>query len=311
MSHHRSWPTVIPRPDRIWRGQKRNETADAGDDRRPRDLRRVEAALRTVADRLAAAGDPSASSAWLSLACLTRYQSGRRDETLSALIEALYWDRGNEQAWYELVDTPPQPRMCHVACASRTCPPVVGRACSVSYYPYRRGATGLRAASAAGIRLRNGLLDIAESQDDRATIAALAGYAGLAAEKAGHLNAAVGFWRRAIAAGSTDEKVADRFSVWLANRHDYPEAARVLRQALAANPDSANVAERMRRRLVRCEQMRAPAPQPSSRVTSTQEHAEFETLVCGECGQAFRRSRTRGRKPLRCPNCISRHLTVP
>jgi hypothetical protein len=86
------------------RAEEEREILDARRDRRPRDLRRVEAALRTVADRLAAVGDPSASSAWLSLARLMRYQSGRRDDTLSALIEALYWDRGNDQAWYEFVD---------------------------------------------------------------------------------------------------------------------------------------------------------------------------------------------------------------
>ena len=82
---------------------ERNEI-DADRDHRPRDLRRLEGALRKLADRLAAAGDPSASNAWLSLARTTRYQSGRRDDTLSALIEALYWDRGNDQAWSELVD---------------------------------------------------------------------------------------------------------------------------------------------------------------------------------------------------------------
>jgi predicted Zn-ribbon and HTH transcriptional regulator len=56
--------------------------------------------------------------------------------------------------------------------------------------------------------------------------------------------------------------------------------------------------------------MHAPAPQFSSRATPTQEHAELETLVCGECGQTFQRSRTRGRKPQRCPNCVGRHLAV-
>jgi Tfp pilus assembly protein PilF len=97
------------------------------------------------------------------------------------------------------------------------------------------------------------LLDVAESQGDRATVAALTGYAGLAAEKAGDLDAAAGHWRRAIAAGSTDETVADRFSVWLAKRHEYQEGAQVLRQALVANPDSAEVADRMRLRMARCE----------------------------------------------------------
>lgn len=40
-----------------------------------------------------------------------------------------------------------------------------------------------------------------------------AGYAGLAAEKAGDLDGAIRWWRLAIAADSTDATVADRFSI--------------------------------------------------------------------------------------------------
>jgi Tfp pilus assembly protein PilF len=98
---------------------------------------------------------------------------------------------------------------------------------------------------------------------DRTTVAALTAYAGLAAEKAGDLDAAAGYWRRAIAAGSTDQTGADRFSVWLVKRHEYQEAAQVLRQALGANPDSADAADRMRRRLARCERNLAEYHGPS------------------------------------------------
>jgi len=80
------------------------EEIDANYDRSPGDWPRVEDALRSLADRLATAGDPSVSDAWLSVARATRYQRGRRDDTLSALIEALYWGRGNDHAWSELVD---------------------------------------------------------------------------------------------------------------------------------------------------------------------------------------------------------------
>jgi hypothetical protein len=59
-------------------------------------------------------------------------------------------------------------------------------------------------------------------------------------------------WRRAVAAGSIDGKVADRFSIWLVKEHEY-EAAQVLRQALSAAQNSAELAERMRRRLARCQ----------------------------------------------------------
>ncbi len=108
------------------------------------------------------------------------------------------------------------------------------------------------------------MLDLAESQRDRATVATIAGYASRAAERAGDLDAAVGYWRRAIAAGSTDAHVADRFSVWLVSGHEYQEAARVLRQALMVNPSSANVAERMRRRLAHCEEPHARYPEFSA-----------------------------------------------
>jgi hypothetical protein len=113
--------------------------------------------------------------------------------------------------------------------------------------PYAR--SGRRRA--LGAKLVDG--PIAAELGDRPTVAALTAYAGLAAEKPGDLDAAAGYWRRAIAAGSTDQTVADRFSVWLTKRHEYQEAAQVLRQARMANSDSAQVAERMRRRLARCE----------------------------------------------------------
>jgi hypothetical protein len=156
---------------------ERNEI-DADRDHRPRDLRRLEGALRKLADRLAAAGDPSASNAWLSLARTTRYQSGRRDDTLSALIEALYWDRGNDQAWSELVDyasAAPCVQMlltlfAHVPSLGR--PGVLGQLVVISEGHDRLG----RLHPVAGARLRAGLLDIAESQGDRATVAALMGY---------------------------------------------------------------------------------------------------------------------------------------
>jgi phage FluMu protein Com len=31
----------------------------------------------------------------------------------------------------------------------------------------------------------------------------------------------------------------------------------------------------------------------------------FETLTCASCGRTFERSRTRGRKPLKCPDCTA------
>jgi hypothetical protein len=110
------------------------EEIDANYDRSPGDWPRVEDTLRRLADRLAKAGDPSASAAWLSVARATRYQSGRPDDTLSALIEALYWDRGNAHAWSELVDyasAAPHVRCClRSSHGSRS---QIGRARSISY----------------------------------------------------------------------------------------------------------------------------------------------------------------------------------
>jgi hypothetical protein len=69
----------------------------------------------------------------------------------------------------------------------------------------------------------------------------------------GDLAAAVQWWHRPVEAGGTDEKIADRFSFWLAKQHRYTEAAQVPRQALAIQPRSQEIAERIRRRLARCE----------------------------------------------------------
>jgi tetratricopeptide (TPR) repeat protein len=237
------------------RAQEDLEETDANYDRGPHDWPRVEAALQTAADRLAKAGDPCVSIAWLGLGRATRYQRGRRDDTLTMLIEALYWGRDNADAWSELVDlasaAPHVPTLlalyARVPFGTRAC--VLPQLLSMSEQRDKLG----RLNSDQGERLREGLLDLAESQGDKATVAMLTGYAGLAAEKAGDLDAAVRWWRLAIAAGSTDAKVADRFSIWLVKGHAYEEAAQVLQQSLAEDPGSAEVAERMRRRLARCQ----------------------------------------------------------
>jgi len=175
--------------------------------------------------------------------------------TLTALIEALYWDRHNADAWSELVDlasaAPHVPTLLalYARVPSGTRAGMLPQLLSMSEQRDRLG----RLNPAQGERLRDGLLDLAESQGDTATVATLTGYAGLAAEKAGDLDAAVRWWRRAITAGSTDAKVADRFSIWLVKGHAYEEPAQVLQQALAADPGSAEIAERMQHRLARCQ----------------------------------------------------------
>jgi tetratricopeptide (TPR) repeat protein len=231
------------------------EETDANYDRGPRDWQRVEAEFRAATDRLANAGDPFVSTAWLGLGRATRYQRGRRDDTLTALIEALYWSRDNADAWSELIElassAPHVPTLlalyAHIPFGTRT--DILRQLISMSEQHDRLG----RLNPAQGKRLRKELLDTAESQGDKTTVAALSGYAGLAAEKTGDLDAAVRWWRQAIAVGSTDAKVADRLSTWLVKSHAYQEAAQVLQQALTVDPGSAETAERMQRRLTRCQ----------------------------------------------------------
>ena len=236
------------------RAQQDLEETEANYERGPDDWPRVEAALQSVAARLARAGDPYVSQAWLALGCSTRYQRGRRDDTLSSLIEALHCNRDNASAWSELVDlasaAPHIPTLLAIYARIPfvTREDVLQQFLRMSEQHDRLG----RLAPAEGEQLREELLDLAESQGDKTTVATLTGYSGLAAEKAGDLDAAVRCWRLAIAAGGTDAKVADRFSIWLVKNHAYQEAQQVLQQALAANLGSIEVTERMQRRLARC-----------------------------------------------------------
>ncbi len=234
--------------------QARAET-DADYERSPQDWPRVEAVFRSVAGRLARAGDPLISAAWLGVARATRYQRGRRDDTLTALVEALFWDRLAVDAWADLVElassAPHIPTL--VALVARmpfeARPGVLPQLLAISYGRDRLG----RMTPATGQLLRDELLKLAETQGDMASIAFLAGHDGLMAEKAGNLITAVACWRAAVLAGTTDQTVADRFSIWLSKQHEYAEAAHVLRQALAASPRSTATRERLQHRLTRCE----------------------------------------------------------
>jgi tetratricopeptide (TPR) repeat protein len=224
-------------------------------DRGPQAWQRVEREFRQVISQLTDARDPLVSTAWLGAGRSTRYQKGRRDDTLRAFIEVLYWGRSNSDAWADLVEmasaAPHLPTLTAIygRIPSILRPTILPLFLAMSYGHDRLG----RLNPAAGAQLRIELMRLAESQGDRESVAILAGEAGLRAEKAGDLDAAVTWWRRAVAAGSADEKVADRFSIWLTKRHEFREAEAVLRQALAARPQSAAVADRLRRRLARCE----------------------------------------------------------
>lgn len=235
--------------------EQMREDVEANYSRDPEEWPRVERAFRRLVGQLAEAHDPFVSTAWFGVGNSTRYQRGRRDDTLHAFIEALYWDRSNSDAWRGLLD---------MASAAPHAPTLIGLFARVPFeirpgvlrqllaMSYGRDRLG-RLSATTGEHLRANLLELAESQGDRGSVALLSGEAGLAAEKAGDLDRASWWWRRAIAAGCTDEEVADRFSIWLTKRHEYREAEQVMRQALATGPHSADAAERLRRRLTRCE----------------------------------------------------------
>ena len=234
--------------------EKQRAEADAAYDRDPRAWPMIEAAFRRLADRFGQAGDPLVTAAWLNVGRSVRYQRGRRDDALAAFVEALFWDRGSAEAWSELVEmasfTPDVPTLvelfARVPFGTRR--GVLRELLIVSHGRDRLG----RMSPEAGQLMRQQLLVLAEAHGDNATLATLSGRAGLDAEKAGDIAMAVKLWRRAVSAGNTDGKVAERLSSWLVKHHEYNEAAQVLRQALAVRP-RAEVAERMRRRLARCE----------------------------------------------------------
>ncbi len=234
--------------------EKQRAEIDAGYDRDPRAWPKIEAIFRRLADRFGQAGDPLISAAWLNVGRSVRYQRRRRGDALAAFVEALFWERGNAEAWSELVEmasiTPDVPTLVELFARVPfgTRPGVLRELLIVSHGHDRLG----RMNPEAGELLRQQLLVLAEAHGDNATLATLAGRAGLDAEKAGDIGTAVELWLRAVSAGSTDEKVAEKLSIWLAKRGEYSEAAHVLRQALAVRPH-ADVAERMARRLARCE----------------------------------------------------------
>jgi HIRAN domain len=235
--------------------EERRTEVEASPGREPGEWPEVERTLRPIASQLTQACDPMASQAWLATARATRYQKSRRDDTLAAITQALYLRRDNADAWSELFDlasaAPHVPTL--LALFARVPVEVRGgvlaQLLSISHGRDRMSNLN----GAGGERLREGLLELAESQGDTHTLAALTGVAGLAAEKDGDISTAVELWRRAVAAGSTDGKVADRFSIWLVKEHEYTEAAQVLHQALTVAQNSAELAERMRRRLARCQ----------------------------------------------------------
>jgi tetratricopeptide (TPR) repeat protein len=216
----------------------------------------AERAFGVAADKLRRSKDPLLATALLGLARSIRYQRGRRDDTLAAYVEAIYNERDNQAAWSELIEyvaaAPHIPTLVTMFSKAplEVRPELLGYLLAISDGHDRAGRLG----PAAGSRLRAALLELADSQGDTASVAALAADAGMRAYKEGDTAAAIGAWRRAIAAGSADPKVADRLSIWLMQHDGYAEATRVLHQALARPSDSPTaLRERLTKRLARCQ----------------------------------------------------------
>ncbi|WP_396453062.1 DUF4429 domain-containing protein [Actinomadura sp.] len=214
----------------------------------------LERRINPLIRKLERAADPKVADAWLLYARSVRFQKGRRDDTLNGYFNCLRFDRSNGEAWSELFEY----------------------VCSAPHVPmlldlYRRVPIPLRAGPARyllavshgsdrhgnmsahrGERLRTELKALATSQDDGVTVAVLAEDAGRHAEKDGDQEAAIAAYREAVAAGSTDSRVADRLSIWLVKRGLYAEAEKVIVQALQEPPKAATTRDRLEKRLRRC-----------------------------------------------------------
>ncbi|GIG71141.1 hypothetical protein [Phytomonospora endophytica] len=243
------------------------EEVDADYDRSPKAWPRLERNVRGILDELIKASDPWISRAWLALARTTRYQKGRRDDTLRAYVESVYCDRSGAEAARELLAyVAIAPTVPMFVSLYRRLPPALRVAVLPTLLGVSRGYDRYgNMDPGEGELLRSALATLATDEGDNGTLAALAADAGLRAEKGGDLRTAVARYREAVAAGSTDPGVADRYSIWLVKEGDFAEAAAVLRQALAVPDQSGTRRERMAKRLNRC--ARSAGDVGSQRVT--------------------------------------------
>jgi hypothetical protein len=90
--------TALARTEQRW------QQVDQDHDRSSEAWPRLERDFRGLADRLIAARDRMAGAAWLGLARCLRYQTGRRNDTLAAFTESLFYDRTSLETWSELID---------------------------------------------------------------------------------------------------------------------------------------------------------------------------------------------------------------
>ena len=238
------------------------QLVEADWERAPDAYVKLERRFRAVAGLLDEARDAAAALAWLGVARSVRYQRGRREDTLAAFAEAIKRDPEQVPPWLELVDygtlaPDVETLLALVAVAPLTVrPALLPTLLSVSYGTDRVGKLGAE----AGTRLRAGLFGLAECEADRGSLAVLCVDAGRRAAKAGDEVGAHSWWRRAVAAGSTDPGIVDRLTIWLVKESIYSEAAPALRQALAVPLEAASVRARLEKRLARCERKLGKTP---------------------------------------------------
>lgn len=169
------------------RAAQARDNVDADYDRGPEAWQRVEHLFRQVATRLDAADDLAASEAWLGVAQSVRYQRGRREQFIEAVIGALQRDRANTEASVELADY--ASAALHVptfmAIFSRVPmtarPPVLKRMIA---RPQSRDRLG-NMNPEAGNRLRDELLVLARTEADATTVATLIGAAAAGPSRLG------------------------------------------------------------------------------------------------------------------------------
>ena len=96
------------------------------------------------------------------------------------------------------------------------------------------------------------VFDLARESNHQEARWAAAGDLGHVLERAGRLDEAMELWEREFEDGSTDPKTADRLSMHLDRKKQYARAIQIVQQGLKRRLP-ANVEERLRKRMARCQ----------------------------------------------------------
>lgn len=231
------------------------EQVDANHDRPKSAWPRLEKQFRDVATLLDRSGDPLAGQAWLGVARSTRYQTGRRADTMAAFAESVRRDPGLVEGWDEMIDylawTPDGETLLQVwqSAPRPVRPDLIPTLLLISRGTDRNG----RMAPRDGDRLRAQMFAAAESSGDHGSCAALYADAGKQAAKQNDVEGAFEWWRRAVAIGCTEPQVVDRVTTGMVQAGDYAAAASALRASLVRDNVARTTRDRLEKRLARCE----------------------------------------------------------